>query len=91
MLGGVRGAGQVDALGEPGGLERRRSGTVHHTAVVRSVRSGRSSGSSPITSPPGWRRLRKDTTWWDDLDLAERQPAAAPGAVLALARRSRCR
>ena len=43
----------------------RRSGTVHHTAVVRSERSGRSSGSSPITSPPGWRRLRNDTTWWD--------------------------
>ena len=53
------------------------SGTVHQTAQVRSERSGRSSGSSPITSPPGWRRLRNETTWWDTSTSPNesRQPA----------------
>ena len=37
--------------------------TVHQTAVVRSVRAGRSRGSSPSTSPVPSRRRRKPTTW----------------------------
>ena len=39
------------------------SSTVHQTARVRSWRGGRSSGSSPSTSPVITRRRRNETTW----------------------------
>ena len=70
----------------PGAPPRSRaaSGTVHQTAVVRSARTGRSRGSSPSTSPPGWRRLRNETTWWLTSTSPKRQPAVAPARVLAL-------
>ena len=40
----------------------RSAGMVHHTALVGSERTGRSSGCSPMTSPVGSRR-RKEVTW----------------------------
>ena len=67
------------------------SGTVHQTATVRSVRSGRSSGSSPITSPPGCRRLRYDTTCWVTSTSPSESRHAAPVGVLAAHRGPRSR
>ena len=63
VLGGVGRAGQV-AAGQPRLLQRRRPGRSTRPRRSTSDRSGRSSGSSPSTSPLGWRRLRKDTIWW---------------------------
>ena len=42
---------------------RPASSTVHQTARVRRWRGGRSSGSSPSTSPVITRRRRNETTW----------------------------
>ena len=87
VLGGVRGARA--GRPRPGRPRRARaSGTVHHTAQVRRVRSGRSSGSSPSTSPPGWRRLRNDTTWWETSTSPNDSRQPAPVARAPAPRRS---
>ena len=70
---------------------RASSGTVHQTAVVRSVRSGRSSGSSPSTSPDGLAAQQVGDDLVGHVDLAEREPARAPAPVRPARRRSRCR
>ena len=60
------------------------SGSVHHTAVVCSVRSGRSSGSSPMTSPDGTFRFRNDTTWWETRTSPRLSRASPHGDGVAL-------
>lgn len=60
VLGGMGCASEVDARFREGATAE--AGSVHQTARVRSVRGGRSSGSSPSISPE-WRRLmRYETT-----------------------------
>ena len=61
---------------------RRRAGPaeiVHHTALVRRVRGGRSSGTSPIGCPVSSRRRAKETTWRVTIDVAETDLGLAPG------------
>ena len=49
--------------GVDSGRRQRARRNVHHTAVVRSCRAGRSSGRVSITSPVARRRRWYDTTW----------------------------
>ena len=61
VLGGVGGP-RDRVLGDARRRRGARPARVHHTALVGSDRTGRSSGCSPMTSPVG-RRRRNEVTW----------------------------